>query len=215
MSQTLLPVAVCLVSVAALLVAERLDHRPGQAVAKLSASSAFVWAALAWGVGESAFGRWILAGLALCWLGDALLLSRGRSRSFLLGIGAFALAHLCYATACARLPLGFAVGAAAAVPAGAGAWAALRWLGPHLPGNFRGPVRIYIGVISAMLVLAAAAVGGGATPWLGAGALGFALSDLSVARERFVSPGFLNVAWGLPAYFLSQLAIAWAAGHAG
>ena len=210
----LLPVAVCLLALALLLVAERFDHRAGQAVAKLGASSAFVWAALVWGVGQTIFGQWILAGLALCWLGDALLLARGRGVGFQLGIGAFTLAHLCYAMACTRLPLDTAAALAGAALAGLGAWRALRWLGPHLPGDFRIPVRVYVGVISSMLVLAAAAVAGGAPALLGVGALGFALSDLSVARERFVSPGFVNVAWGLPAYFLSQLAIAWAAAHA-
>ena len=39
-------------------------------------------------------------------------------------------------------------------------------------------------------------------------ALGFAISDVSVARDRFVAPGFVNAAWGLPLYFASQLAFA-------
>jgi hypothetical protein len=35
----------------------------------------------------------------------------------------------------------------------------------------------------------------------------FAISDLSVARERFIAPTFANLAWGLPLYFAAQLAI--------
>jgi hypothetical protein len=34
------------------------------------------------------------------------------------------------------------------------------------------------------------------------------LSDLSVARDRFVAPGFVNRAWGLPTYFAAQLLLA-------
>ena len=44
---------------------------------------------------------------------------------------------------------------------------------------------------------------------LGVGAFGFALSDVSVARDRFVEPAFANGAWGLPAYFASQCVIAY------
>ena len=40
------------------------------------------------------------------------------------------------------------------------------------------------------------------------GAAMFCVSDLSVARDRFVSPGFVNGAWGLPLYFGGQLLLA-------
>jgi hypothetical protein len=36
----------------------------------------------------------------------------------------------------------------------------------------------------------------------------FALSDISVARDRFVSKAFANRAWGLPMYFAAQLILA-------
>jgi len=80
-------------------------------------------------------------------------------------------------------------------------------------GGFRGPVIAFIAAISLMVGLAGASVVGGAPTLLGIGALGFTLSDLSVARDRFVAAGLLNVAWGLPTYYLSQLAIAYAASH--
>ncbi len=47
------------------------------------------------------------------------------------------------------------------------------------------------------------------------GALGFAASDLAVAREQFVRPGSINKLWGLPVYYLSQLALAWTVLHHG
>ena len=42
-----------------------------------------------------------------------------------------------------------------------------------------------------------------------AGAVLFFASDLGVARDKFVAPGFPNRAWGLPAYYAGQLLIAW------
>ena len=66
----------------------------------------------------------------------------------------------------------------------------------------------YVLAISAMLALAVAASLSGGPWWLGLGALAFAGSDLSVARDRFVAPAFRNAVWGLPLYFGSQLALA-------
>jgi len=40
------------------------------------------------------------------------------------------------------------------------------------------------------------------------GAAMFALSDVSVARDRFVAKAFVNRAWGLPLYFAAQLILA-------
>ena len=42
-----------------------------------------------------------------------------------------------------------------------------------------------------------------------AGARLFFVSDLTVARDRFVARASANKAWGLPAYFSGQLLIAW------
>ena len=39
----------------------------------------------------------------------------------------------------------------------------------------------------------------------------FYLSDLAVARDRFVSPGFANALWGLPLYYVAQLLFAYSA----
>ena len=41
------------------------------------------------------------------------------------------------------------------------------------------------------------------------GAIAFTISDLFVARERFVQTGFANGAIGLPLYFGSQLLLAY------
>lgn len=205
----MIPVIVCLLACAALLFAEHRDSQLGRAVAKLTASSAFVWAALAWGAVETPYGQLMLVGLVLCWLGDAFLLPAGQNLWFQLGIGAFLLGHLAYAVACSQLSLEPIPLLVSGTVVGVGAWWALRWLRPHVPADFRRPIVAYIGAISLMVVFATAAVVGGGPLALGIGAVGFALSDLSVARDRFVAEGFVNAAWGLPAYFLSQLALAY------
>jgi len=202
------PVVVCGLAVLLLLLAERFDHRVGRGVAKLVASTAFVWAALAWGALETAYGRWVLLGLLCCWVGDALLLSPGRSGAFQGGIAAFLLGHLAYAGACLQLALDPAALMLTVLGAAAFAGVVGRWLRPHVSAGFVGPVVGYVVTISAMLALGAAASLSGGPAWLGLGALGFAASDLSVARDRFIAPAFRNAAWGLPLYFGSQLALA-------
>jgi hypothetical protein len=47
---------------------------------------------------------------------------------------------------------------------------------------------------------------------LAAGAFGFYLSDLSVARDRFVAPAFVNRLWGLPLYYAAVLLLAASSG---
>jgi uncharacterized membrane protein YhhN len=68
-----------------------------------------------------------------------------------------------------------------------------------------------------MVVGAIAAYRAGALPdpqrtRLLAGAALFFVSDLAVARDRFVAHGFANRLWGLPAYYAGQLLIAWSIG---
>ena len=193
---------------AALLVAERGGVRAGVWLAKPIAAAAFLWAAAAWGALDSGYGRVVLTGLALCACGDVLLIPRGRTLAFQLGIGAFLLGHVAYAAAFAGRAFAPAPAAVAALVLAFAAWRALAWLGPHVPADFRAPVRAYVAVISVMCVTAVSATAAGAGAAIAVGAIGFAISDLSVARDRFVAPGFANGAWGLPLYFGAQLVIA-------
>jgi len=202
---------VCVCAVLVLVVAERAGHRPSIALAKMLAASAFIAMALAAGALDSSYGRVLLAGLALCWVGDACLLSRGQSTGFLLGIAAFLLAHLAYAIAFIGLGLDFLGLALGVVFVAVCAAFILRWLWPRVPKDFRIPVASYIGVISVMVASSIGAVFEGAPLVLAIGAVGFAASDLFVARERFVESAFSNSAIGLPAYFGSQLLLAYSA----
>lgn len=205
----LLPIALAAPCVALLLLAERAQNLPAIAVSKLAASSCFVWAALAAGALDTRYGRFVLGGLALSWLGDALLVPPGRSRWFELGIAAFLLGHVCYAAGFASAGIDGMHAIAASLAVVAAAFAILRWLGPHVPASLRPHVMAYVVVIGAMVIASVATRAAGDSPLVVVGALGFAVSDLSVARARFVSPGFQNAAWGLPLYFGSQLVLAY------
>lgn len=204
----------CAAFVIGLLAAERAGSRPAKAFAKMGAAFCFLGLALHLGALESSHGRTILAGLVLCAAGDALLLPAGQTLWFQLGIGSFLLGHLAYALAFFGFPMPpLALGLAAVGMTAFGA-AALRWLRPHLPADFRIPVVAYVIVIGIMVVTAVAATTGGA-PWAAAvGAIAFAVSDLSVARERFVTATYGNLLWGLPLYFGAQLSIASTVGAA-
>ncbi len=201
-------VAVCSVAVLGLLGAERLASQPGRWVAKPVAASCFLWAALSWGALSSIYGSLILLGLALSWCGDLLLIPSKRPNWFRVGIASFLLAHVAYALAFFVRGVNFPVLMPAGIFGVGLVWVVLRWIGPALSRDFVWPVRAYVTVISIMLALGVACSAAG-NPWaVWVGGVGFALSDLSVARERFLAPGFVNAAWGLPLYFGSQLLLA-------
>jgi len=86
----------------------------------------------------------------------------------------------------------------------------LVWLFPYL-GSMRIPVVLYIVILCTMVVAALSLPGRVPGGWTFAfGAALFAVSDLAVARERFVADTFTNKAWGLPTYYAGQLCMAWA-----
>jgi len=198
-------IALC-AAVALLLLAEYRESRAGVWLAKPLASAIFVVAGLANGVDDWTYARLVVAALALSWLGDVLLIPAGRPAAFQAGIAAFALAHVAYVLAFLWRDFDPARAALCAVPAAIALWAAARWLRPHVPRELAFAVRAYMGILSAMLVAAAGA--SRADPAIFAGGLLFYLSDLTVARDRFVSPGFTNGAVGLPLYYAAQLVLA-------
>jgi uncharacterized membrane protein YhhN len=192
--------------VAALLAAEYRGSRAGVWLAKPAAALCFVAAALAFGALDTGYGRVVLAGLVLSLCGDVLLIPDGKPAVFRAGVAAFGLAHVAYLAAFALRFESAALALLGALAAGLALWRVFGWLRPHLPADMAGAVYAYMAVISAMLVTAA-----GAAPasWaIPAGAAMFYVSDLAVARDRFVSSGFANRAWGLPLYFAAQFVLA-------
>lgn len=202
------PYVLCAAAVAALLWAECRGSRPGLWFCKLLASLAFIWAGVAAGALDSAYGQLILAGLALCLIGDVLLIPLDRPAVFRAGVFAFLLGHVAYSAAFVTQPLdGFGL-AGGAILLAVVLFGVLRWLAAALPADMVWPVRIYMIVIGVMSTLACGATAAGG-PWaVAVGALAFTASDISVARDRFVQSQFLNRAWGLPLYYAAQLLLA-------
>jgi len=204
------PALLCIVATGALMVSEVRDAPRVRAVSKTVAAGSFIAYAFtmdAWSAGAP--GRWVIAALVLCMIGDLCLLSREKT-PFLAGIGAFLLGHVAYIGAFLSLGVSVVGTAVAAVVIALIAAFVWRWVGPHA-GNLRAAVAAYIVVISAMVTMAFGSTWMSASPGriaLLVGAIGFFASDLCVARDRFVAPGPQNRMVGLPLYFGSQLVFA-------
>ena len=192
-------------AVVSLLRAVRVEDRIQEVMSKTAASVTFViLGAIRW-TGGDIVGGWIVAGLAFCAIGDVLLVGK---RTFDVGLLAFLLGHVLYVA-----------GFHAALPVGRWSWLVLapllivsggaaRWLWPHL-GRRRVSVLAYVIVISVMVWGGFSVYARGVLPWTAAaGAFLFYLSDLAVARQRFVHKSFVNRAIGLPIYYFGQLLLA-------
>jgi uncharacterized membrane protein YhhN len=121
---------------------------------------------------------------------------------------AFLCGHLCYAVGFLTRDYSLPWFAANGVAALALLALSLRWLLPHLNKTMKGPVVLYTAVITGMLLSAGLRITQPGAALMLAGAWGFALSDLAVARQRFVQPGRANGLWGTPLYFVSQMLLA-------
>jgi uncharacterized membrane protein YhhN len=203
------PVVVCGTAVLALLAAEHRNSSRGRWLAKPVASAAFV--ALAWVSGAlgTTYGRWIVLALIASFIGDVLLIPEHRPRWFRAGVVAFMVAHVGFIAAFLVRPIDVGAATVAALALAVALWRAWVWMRGGISPDLRGAVLTYLGVIGTMAALAvgvAAAAEGTVT--LAVAALTFATSDLAVARDRFVAPGFWNRAWGLPLYYFAQLLFA-------
>ena len=194
-------------AVPALVVADLYDWRPGRYLFKPLAALGFLWLAWLLRPADSVYACWLLAGLVLCALGDLLLMFEAE-RSFLAGLVAFLCGHLLYIVAFLQINSTVAGMGISLLPVAILVAGSLRWLLPHLQGPMRIAVPAYILVIAAMLVAAGGAVGRHGAVLILAGAWGFAISDLAVARRQFVKRSIVNGLWGTPLYFGSQLLLA-------
>jgi uncharacterized membrane protein YhhN len=202
--------------VAGLLYAESRESRLGMLLTKPIASALFVLALFSQPYVLSPYFFFLLAGLILCWIGDVSLIFFFEKRLFLLGLVSFLLGHVMYAIAFfTRGGLQTTTWFALPVIAIFSGYVFTRFR-PYL-GEMRGPVTAYIVVISVMLLGAIGLAGNPALPWAnrlmaGFGAFNFYISDIFVARQRFVRPAYINRFFGLALYYLGQFLIALAAG---
>lgn len=200
-------IILCLVACGTSVFCEYRGWKAGKVLLKVVASTAFLVLALQLDATASVYGKLILVGLGLSWVGDVLLLSH-KSRLFLLGLASFLFAHVAFAMAFASLPTaGTALVAGFAIMGCLGI-AVVIWLWRYLKVFYRLAVVAYVTAIVAMCALAIAANAASGTWLLAVGAVMFAVSDVAVARNRFVAPGAINRLWGLPLYYVAQIILA-------
>lgn len=160
------------------------------------------------------FSGLILAALVFC-LGGDVLLGMGSDKAFLGGLISFLLGHVMYTAAFfMNADVGTFMAAAMIVllVAAALVW---RWLEPHLE-EMKTPVLAYMVIISIMVCAAAglaanSTLPGSARMVILTGAVLFYISDLFVARQRFVVDAIVNRQIGLPLYYAAQFLLAFSA----
>jgi len=160
----------------------------------------------------------VLVGLILGLVGDVCLALPG-NRAFMAGLVSFLVGHVLYVVAFAGLTSPMDWVNLGNVLILAVSLYVLWWLLPHV-GKMLVPVVLYIVVISAMLAAGWAAFRHTDVSWAAAttiliGAVLFYVSDVFVARDRFVKQEFLNRLVGLPLYYCAQFLIAFSVGLVG
>jgi uncharacterized membrane protein YhhN len=194
------------VAVSLVLLGEWRERRWLRWGAKPVASLAFLALGLIRFAQPSPFGAWLLLGLVLCGVGDLALLGAGRA--FLVGLVAFLLGHVAYVAAFIHLSPVSDWPMLLVAPVAVASVLAARWLWPHV-GSLRVAVAAYIAVITVMVWGALSLVWHGGELWrLAVAGVLFYLSDLLVARQRFVRPEIVNRLLGLPMYYAAQLLFA-------
>jgi len=206
-ASTILLAAVCIGGALIYVAASWKGVRPAAVMAKVAASTSFVAIALVNGAAATAYGWAVLAALIFSWLGDMLLLSR-KSMIFLTGMATFFIAHVAFSAACAMRPVSIGIFAAGLAATGLFGVLILKWLWPFLLGPHRFAVPVYLAAVMVMVSLAIAASVAELPAVVAVGAVAFALSDVSVARDRFIERDVINKAWGLPLYYLAQVIFA-------
>lgn len=199
----------------ALLIAEKRAIPKWTLIFKAPLSAFFVTTAIIQPHPMPSYYHAILAGLIWGLAGDVCLAVPGKN-TFRAGLVAFLLGHILYIVAFMGLidskqwftPAHLVI---AAVSIGI-----FMWLRPHL-GKMLIPVALYIIVISVMLAAAWVVLFNTSVNRTGGwsvliGALCFYLSDILVARDRFVAPQFVNRLVGLPLYCAGQFLIAFSVG---
>lgn len=163
----------------------------------------------------STYYHLLLLGLLFC-LGGDVFLALPQSKMFLLGLVSFLIGHIFYI-----------IGFFSVAHIGTWTWLGTSivlvfsgyvyfWLKPHL-GTMKGPVLVYIIVITLMLSGALSILGESNLAGLGrvfvfSGAAFFYVSDLFVARDRFMKKTPINRFLGLPLYYSGQFLLAFSVG---
>ena len=198
-----------------LLFFEKKENRKGLLPTKTVLSLLFIVTAVSQIHLIQPYTLFIIIGLLFC-LGGDVFLALPQERMFLFGLVSFLLGHICYVIGFIWIAgpskmtlIGVIVTVVLSGPV-------YIWLKPHL-GTMKKPVIAYILVISLMFISAWSVLGMPRQPFMPrllvfAGAACFYLSDIFVARDRFLKNAFVNRLLGLPLYYLAQFMIAFSIG---
>ena len=200
---------------AGLLFFEKTGNQKGKLPTKTVLSCLFIVTALIQSPSFPGYFYLLLTGLVFC-LGGDVFLALPQDRMFLCGLVSFLLGHVFYAVGffyVANLSHWIWIGAGITLTVSGGIFT---WLRPHL-GSMLMPVIAYITVITVMLVGAwslfcDADLNLSGRVLVFSGAACFYVSDLFVARDRFVKMDFKNRLFGLPLYYLGQFLLAFSVG---
>jgi uncharacterized membrane protein YhhN len=198
-----------------LLYFENKQYINGRLPTKTLLSSLFILTALLQPHPMLRYYHLMLAGLIFCLAGD-ILLALPQDKMFLWGLIAFLLGHVLYICAFFNI-----------TRTGPWTWMGTLiilivssviyfWLRPHLKA-MKIPVLCYCMVITVMLVGAWSVFADSSLNWRGrmmvlSGALFFYISDIFVARNRFLKQEFFNRLIGLPLYYAGQFLLAFSIG---
>lgn len=198
---------ICMAAAFLLTASEMTGWKRGAWIFKPVASILFLIVAVFLGaVAGGTYGLLIFIALFLCFIGDILLIPRNNEMLFKAGIGAFLAGHVVYIAAFSLeglslqgIQAGAFVTALIVVPY-------LWYMWPKITPDFKLPVGAYTAVIAAMIVTAFGADAGWSLP---VAALMFAVSDMMVGRDRFVTSVPVNHLVITPLYYGAQLIFAW------
>jgi len=194
-----------------LLYFEKEENRKGLISTKTILSCLFIVTAVVQPHSNSGYYYLLLMGLLFCLAGD-IFLALPQERMFLCGLVSFLIGHVFFVICFFYVA---DVNQWSLIGAGIGVIVSgivFLWLRSHL-GSMMVPVIVYIIVITAMVVGAWTIFGDGrfsfwARLLVFIGALSFYLSDIFVARDRFLKNEFMNRLLGLPLYYAAQFMLA-------
>jgi len=208
-THTLMPVflIMALISVLVFLASERINNQVGRWGGKMAASTVFVLFAVYLDALESVHGQALMVALLCSWVGDLLLLP-GKGKWFLYGLVSFLLAHIAFALC--FIQRGIDTGQLLLPGAGVGLLVLVisYWLLPHAEKEMKLPVLGYMAAIVVMVILAFATHHHLPNAAIPVAACLFLVSDLFVARDRFVKKEAWNRIIGTPLYFGAQMIFA-------
>ena len=211
----ILIIVLAIILLAGLLVFEKNGNQKGKLPTKTILSGLFIFTALVQVHSIPGYYYVLLLGLIFC-LGGDVFLALPQDRAFLMGLVSFLLGHVFYVICFFYVAdisqwtwIGCLVGLLVS-------GLVFLWLRPHL-GSMLIPVIAYVIVITVMVIGAWTVLGDTKLNYAGRllvfiGAVSFYLSDLFVARDRFLKSEFSNRLIGLPMYYCGQFLFAFSVG---